>query len=53
VGKIVLVQIKTNAWAKEQPIKDFLSNKKNLIALSINVSRRKSKWGVHIREYKT
>ena len=53
VGKIVLMQIKTNAWAKEQPIKDFLINKKNLIALSINVNKRKSKWCVHIREYKT
>ena len=51
-GNLVLLQIKTNAWAKEQPIKDFLSDKNNLIALSINVKYGK-KWTINIREYKT
>ena len=52
VGNLILLQIKTNAWAKEQPIKDFLSDKNNLIALSINVKYGK-KWTINIREYKT
>lgn len=52
-GDIILIQIKTNSWAKEEPIKKFLSDKQNLIALSINVSKRGSKWEVNIREYKT
>ena len=51
-GIIILLLIKTNAWAKEQPIKDFLSDKNNLIALSINVKYGK-KWTINIREYKT
>jgi len=53
VGNIVLIQIKTNAWAKEKPIKDFLLDKKELIALSLNVNRHENKWAVSAREYKT
>ena len=28
-GNIILIQIKTNSWAKEEDIKDFLLNKKH------------------------
>ena len=52
-GNVVLIQIKTNAWASEKNIKDFLRDKKNVIVLVLNVNRRESKWGVHVREYKT
>ena len=52
-GNIVLIQIKTNAWAKEKPIKDFLKDKKHLITLSLNVNRHKNIWSVSVREYKT
>ena len=52
-GNVVLIQIKTNAWASEKNIKDFLRDKKNVIVLVLNVSRRESKWGVRVREYKT
>ena len=51
-GKLVLLQIKTNAWAKEAPIKEFLVGKHGFSAMSINVKYGK-KWTVSIREYKT
>tara|TARA_R100000781_G_C4075550_1_gene125957 strand:+ start:615 stop:956 length:342 start_codon:yes stop_codon:yes gene_type:complete len=50
-GKIILLQIKTNAWAQEKPIKDFLYDKDNLIALSINVKGSGKKWEVKVRQY--
>ena len=52
-GNLILLQIKTNAWAKEKPIKDFLLDKNHLIALSLNVNRHENKWVVSAREYKT
>ena len=52
-GNVVLIQIKTNAWASEKNIKDFLRDKNNVIVLVLNVSRREKKWGVYVREYKT
>ena len=52
-GNLVLLQIKTNSWAKEKPLKNFLLTRKNLIILSVNVNRRVGKWCVHTREYKT
>lgn len=52
-GNIILIQIKTNSWAQEQPIKDFLKDKQNLIALSINVKGSGKKWEVLTRQYDT
>ena len=51
-GNIILIQIKTNAWASKKRVEEFLSDKKNLIILIINVKYGKS-WTVNIREYKT
>jgi len=51
-GNIILIQIKTNAWASKKPIEDFLSDKKNLKVLVINVKYGK-KWVVEMREYNT
>ena len=52
-GNIILVQIKTNSWASEDGIKDFLSNKKHLKVLSINVKGKSRVWNVMVREYDT
>ena len=50
---IIMLQIKTNAWAKEAPLKSFVDSHKNIIVLSINVKKMKdSKWVVYTREYK-
>ena len=51
VGRLILIQIKTNSWAQEKPIKEFLNDKKNLIALVINVKGSGKKWEVLSREY--
>ena len=51
-GDIILIQIKTNAWASKKPIEDFLADKKNLKVLVINVKYGK-KWTVEVREYNT
>ena len=51
VGRIILIQIKTNSWAKADPIKEFLKNKKNLIVLVINVKGSGKKWEVLTKEY--
>ena len=50
-GNANFIQIKTNAWAAEKPIKDFIYDKKNLIVLSINVKGSGKKWEVKVREY--
>ena len=50
-GNTVFIQIKTNAWATEKPIKDFIYDKKNLIVLSINVKGIAKTWEVKMREY--
>ena len=50
-GNAVFIQIKTNAWAAEKPIKDFICDKKHLIVLSINVKGGGKKWDVNVREY--
>ena len=52
-GNLILLQIKTNAWAKEQPFIDFLSNKKHLKILSINVKGKNRKWEVKTRDYES
>ena len=50
---IIMLQIKTNAWAKEAPLKSFVDSHKNIIVLSINVKKMKdNKWVVYTREYK-
>ena len=36
--KIVLLQMKTNAWAKDKPFMDFIKKYKGLQILSFNVS---------------
>ena len=52
-GNIILIQIKTNNWADEGGIKDFLLNKKHLKVLSINVKGKSRVWNVMVREYET
>jgi hypothetical protein len=52
-GNIILIQIKTNAWAQAKPITDFLSNKNNIKALVINVKVTGRKWEVLVREYES
>ncbi len=34
-GNAIFIQIKTNAWAAEKPIKDFICDKKHLIVFFI------------------
>ena len=53
-GNLILIQIKTNAWAAKKPIIDWLKHKKNLIVLVINVKRKsKRTWEVLTRQYET
>ena len=52
---LVLLQMKTNAWAKEEPIKRFVRYKIGCYALSFNVTNKlkdcKGKYTVHMRDY--
>jgi hypothetical protein len=50
-GNVVFIQIKTNAWATEEPIFDFMRYKKNIKVLSINVYKKKGRWDVKVRAY--
>ena len=50
-GNIILIQIKTNAWADAAKIRTFLKGKKNLTAMVINVKGKGKNWEVLIREY--
>ena len=50
-GDIVMLQIKTNAWASAKPINDWLKNKNNLIVLVINVKGKGKKWDILMRKY--
>jgi hypothetical protein len=52
-GNIILIQVKTNAWAKGKDFVDFLSDKKHLKVLSINVKGKDRKWEVFTREYES
>ena len=52
-GEAVFFQVKTNAWAKAQPIKDFLEDKKNFKVLVINVRGQKKKWDILVRKYES
>ena len=49
-GEAVYLQIKTNAWAKEQEIVDFMSDKKMLVMV-LNVREKDKKWEVLLRGY--
>lgn len=51
-GNIVFLQIKTNSWAKDRPLEDFVKAHKNVKILSINVRGIKNKWDVLFREHK-
>lgn len=52
-GRLFLLQIKTNAWAPEQPIQDFLNKhlafSDSVKALIINVRKKKGHWVVETR----
>ena len=39
-GYLVLLQMKTNSWAKSSPIEDFLKKTRNLKVMSFNVSNQ-------------
>ena len=52
-GNIVLIQIKTNAWASAKSINDWLKDKKNLIVLVINVKGKGKKWDILVRKYES
>ena len=49
-GEAVFLQIKTNAWAKDCDIIDFMADKK-ILAMSINVKEVKKKWQVLLRGF--
>ena len=50
-GEAVYIQIKTNAWASDQNILDFMSDK-HILVMSINVKRKDKKtWEVLLRGY--
>ena len=50
-GDLILIQIKTNAWAAAKPISDWLKDKNNLIVLVINVKGKGKKWDIMVRKY--
>lgn len=51
-GQEYWVQIKTNAWAPETPILDWLKDKRNMAAICINVIHKKRKRDiVKVRHY--
>ena len=56
-GKIVLLQMKTNNWAKEEPIKKFCSTHNNIMVIVFNRTNRPvdqlGKWKLHMRFYKS
>lgn len=53
-GNLVFLQLKTNAWAKEQPLKDWTKKVRHSKVLSINIkfSTTLKKWQVLLRTYK-
>lgn len=54
-GKLCLLQMKTNSWAKEDPLKEFQLKHKKLIILSFNVTDKivstKGHYKVFMRKY--
>jgi len=51
-NNVVFLQIKTNSWAKDKPLEDFVKSHKNIKIISINVKGEKNKWNIYFREYK-
>ena len=39
-GVLIYLQMKTNAWAKEKPLKDFVKSHSGIIILSFNVTNK-------------
>ena len=53
-GNLILIQVKTNAWASKQPIIDFLNDKHHLKVMVINVKRKGERtWEVLTRNYES
>ena len=53
-GNLILIQIKTNAWASKPPIIDFLKDKHSLKVMVINVKRKGERtWEVLTRDYES
>ena len=50
-NNIIMLQIKTNAWAKTIPLQTFADTHNNIKVLSINVKGEGRKWIVYTREY--
>lgn len=48
-GKLWFIQVKTNRWAQEDPIREFLKDKLMLGALIVNVRHIKGRWVVNMR----
>ena len=55
-GGIVFLQMKTNSWAKEKPIMEFLARTHDLRVMSFNVTNKnkesKGHWKVFVRKYR-
>lgn len=49
-GNLAFIQIKTNAWAAEKPIKDFVTRRK-IPVIVINVTNKLKIWQVLVRKY--
>ena len=54
-GFIVFLQMKTNSWAKEKPLKDFVKKINGCFILSFNVTNKlkgcNGKYKVFVRDY--
>lgn len=50
-NNLVFLQIKTNSWAKDPPLKAFVDTHKNIKILSFNVKNKKGKWEILTRQY--
>lgn len=49
-GDVIFLQVKTNAWPKEDDIIQFIENKR-IKVLAINAKKTKSKYIIHTRSY--
>lgn len=50
-GGIVFLQMKTNSWAKEKPIKDFLKKTHDLRVMSFNVTNKMKECNGHYKVF--
>ena len=52
---VVFLQMKTNVWVKEKPLKDFVKKKAGCFVLAFNVTNKlkdcKGKYKVFVRDY--